>query len=370
MKAFFLTILALYLAANIYVAVRIYHLIPAHLFVRIAVMGIFVLGFVSLMVFFRFGESMALGTAGFLYQFGTSWMIAFLYIFILVVFADIFKIINHYAHFIDKDTIRGVFHNNTLTSVIGFGIIAVTLFFGNLQYHNKKRSHVVIKSDKIERPVRIVGISDLHLGYTISKRELSKWVELVNAEKPDLVLIAGDVINNQLRPLLHNSLDKELRKISAPLGVYACTGNHEYISGIKNSTDFYLRAGITLLRDSAVQVNGLTIIGREDYSYKKRKALSELTKDIDKETFSILLNHQPYDLDETVREGIDFQFSGHTHRGQVFPASLIADRVFELSQGHLQKENTHFYVSSGLGIWGGKIRIGTRSEYLVLDLAN
>ena len=370
MKAFFLTILVLYLAANAYVAVRIYQLIPTNLLIRVIVIGILVLGFVSLLVFFRFGESMPIRTAGFFYQFGTSWMIAFLYIFILFLFVDIFKIINYFTHIIDRGSVREIFHHNTLTSVIGFGIVALILFFGNLQYHNKKRSHITIKTDKIEKPIRIVGISDLHLGYTISKKELSKWIGMINTEKPDLVIIGGDLLDNQLRPVLHHSLDTELKKIKAPMGVYACTGNHEYISGIKNSIDFYRRAQITLLRDSVIHINGLTIIGRDDQSHKNRKSLPEITNGIDKQNFSILLNHQPYNLNETVLEGIDFQFSGHTHRGQVFPASLIADKVFELSQGYLQKGNTHFYVSSGLGIWGGKFRIGTRSEYLVLDLVN
>lgn len=331
-------------------------------------MGILALGFVSLLVFFRFGESMPIKTAGFFYQFGTSWMIAFLYLFILVLFVDIFKIINHFTHIIDKGAIHEIFHHNALTSVIGFGIVVLILFFGNLQYHNKKRSHITIKTDKIEKPIRIVGISDLHLGYTISKKELSKWVDLVNAENADMVILGGDLIDNQLRPVLQNSLDEILHKINAPMGIYACTGNHEYISGIKNSINFYHHAKITLLRDSVVHIDGINIIGRDDQSHKNRKSLSEIVSGMDKQSFSILLNHQPYNLDEAVLEGIDFQFSGHTHRGQVFPASLVADRVFELSQGYLQKGNTHFYVSSGLGIWGGKFRIGTRSEYLVLDL--
>ena len=370
MKSFFLTILFFYLIANIYTAVRIYQLIPANVWARIVVMGIFVLGFASLLIFFRFGEAMPVGTAGFFYRFGTSWMIAFLYVFMLILFVDLFRIINWVAPIADKETVRGIFHHNALTAVTGLGLTALILLYGNWQYHNKKRSHITIKTEKIDKPMRIVGISDLHLGYTISKKELSRWVEMINAENPDMVIIGGDLVDNQLRPVWMHSLDRELLKIKAPLGVYACTGNHEYISGIKNSADFYTRSGITLLRDSVLQTNGLTIIGREDHSRKNRKTLPELIKNSDNRTFSILLNHQPYYLDEAVREGIDFQFSGHTHRGQVFPASLITDKIFELSQGYIQKKNTHFYVSSGLGIWGGKFRIGTRSEYLVLDLEN
>ncbi|HMM17403.1 MAG TPA: metallophosphoesterase, partial [Petrimonas sp.] len=330
MKSFFLTILFFYLIANIYTAVRIYQLIPANVWARIVVMGIFVLGFASLLIFFRFGEAMPVGTAGFLYRFGTSWMIAFLYVFMLILFVDLFRIINWVAPIADKETVRGIFYHNALTAVTGLGITALILLYGNWQYHNKKRSHITIKTEKINKPMRIVGISDLHLGYTISKKELSRWVEMINAENPDMVIIGGDLVDNQLRPVWMHSLDKELLKIKAPLGVYACTGNHEYISGIKNSADFYTRSGITLLRDSVLQTNGLTIIGREDHSRKNRKTLPELIRNSDSRTFSILLNHQPYDLDEAVREGIDFQFSGHTHRGQVFPASLITDKIFEL----------------------------------------
>lgn len=370
MKSFFLTLLFFYLTANVYAAVRIYQLIPANAWVRIVVTGIFVLGFASLLVFFRFGEAMPVEAAGFFYRFGTSWMIAFLYVFMLILLVDLFRIINCFTPVAGRETVRAIFHHNAMTAFAGLGITALILLYGNRQYHNKKRSHITIKTEKIDKPVRIVGISDLHLGYTISKKELSRWVEMINAENPDMVIIGGDLVDNQLRPVWTHSLDKELLKIKAPLGIYACTGNHEYISGIKNSADFYTRSGITLLRDSIFQTNGITIIGREDHSRKNRKPLSELVRNSDKHTFSILLNHQPYVLDEAVREGIDFQFSGHTHRGQVFPASLIADKIFELSQGYLRKGNTHFYVSSGLGIWGGKFRIGTRSEYLVLDLEN
>lgn len=370
MKSFFLTVLALYLVANVYAAVRIFQLVPANGWFRLIVMGILVSGFVSMIIFFRFGESMSVGAAGFFYRFGTSWMIAFLYIFLLLVLVDLFRLINQFAHWIDKETVRSIFYHNALTTVAGFGIVALILVGGNIQYHNKSRSHITLKTDKIDAPVRIIGISDLHLGYSISKKELSRWVDAINAERPDLVIIAGDLIDNQLRPVLSQSLHKELQKIDASRGVYACTGNHEYISGIRNSADFFRQSGITLLRDSTVQVGDLTIIGREDHSRKNRKPLRELTENVDKRTFTILLNHQPYDLDETRRANIDFQFSGHTHRGQVFPASLIADRVFELSHGYMQKGNSHFYVSSGIGIWGGKFRIGTRSEYVVLDLTN
>ena len=137
---------------------------------------------------------------------------------------------------------------------------------------------------------------------------------------------------------------------------------------VREDINFYNRSGITLLRDSTATINDITIIGRDDHSNSKRTGLNTITENINKSNFTILLDHQPINLDEAVGNNIDFQLSGHTHRGQVFPISLITDMIFELSHGYLKKGNTHLYVSSGIGIWGGKFRIGTRSEYLVLDL--
>ena len=81
------------------------------------------------------------------------------------------------------------------------------------------------------------------------------------------------------------------------------------------------------------------------------------------------MDHQPYHLERAEAAGVDFQLSGHTHRGQVFPINLVTDMVYEKSWGYLQKGNTHIYVSSGIGLWGGKFRIGTQSEYLVLEIS-
>ena len=102
----------------------------------------------------------------------------------------------------------------------------------------------------------------------------------------------------------------------------------------------------------------------------RRKNLTDLTDGLDTDKFTILIEHQPYELGETARHPIDLQVSGHTHRGQIWPISWITDRIYEISHGYIQKENTHFYVSSGIGIWGGKFRIGSQSEYLVINISN
>lgn len=370
MKSLFLTIFIFYTLSNAYVGYSLWQLIPPNIILRVVVISILTIGFVAPFIFFSVGESLPISTAGTLYKVGTSWMIAFLYLFIFVLFIDIFKLSANLIGFIDKDSIRSIFKHNGITSAIVFGITILILIAGNINYHNKRRVHLPIVSHKIKKPIRIVAISDLHLGYTIGKKELAKWVKTINDEKPDMVLIAGDLIDNQLRPILAQSLHEELLNISAPMGVYACTGNHEFISGIKESANFYKSAGIGLLRDSMIQVDGINIVGRNDYSYPNRAKLAEIVSDIDNGKFSILLDHQPNNLDEAKEAGMDLQLSGHTHHGQIFPGSLITSKLFEVSHGYKQKGNTSIYVSSGLGIWGGKFRIGTQSEYVVIDLTN
>ena len=258
-----------------------------------------------------------------------------------------------------------------------FGFITMLMFGGYLRYSWKERVHLPIQLTKqigdsiSERPLKVVAISDLHLGYTIGKGELEKWVTLINEEKPDMILIAGDLIDNSLRPVKDGGMAKVLRTLEAPLGVYACLGNHEYIGNTdqRENIEFYKDANIHLLKDDYIEVDSMFyVIGRDDKTNSHRKELSELVANLDKTKPIILLDHQPYDLHQAEENGVDLQISGHTHQGQVWPISMITKMLYEIDHGYLQKGNSHIYVSSGLGIWGGKFRIGTKSEYVVIDI--
>ena len=158
---------------------------------------------------------------------------------------------------------------------------------------------------------------------------------------------------------------EEFHRLKAP--VYACLGNHEYYAGNPEAQQFFKDAGIRLLIDSVAQIDScITIIGRDDRTNMRRKQLKDYS--VDKNSYTIVLDHQPYNLDRAEAAGVDFQLSGHTHRGQVWPISWITDRIYECSWGSYQRGKTQFYVSSGIGIWGGKFRIGTQSEYIVAEL--
>ena len=334
-----------------------------------------------------------------MYNVGNSTLFILLYLFMLFLALDVVALVLHFARPTLGEEMRMSFLRDSLPGtvcVLGFMVVLFT--YANLHYLNKVRVPMEIDTKgKVTRPLKLVLMSDLHLGYHNSRAEFAKWVGKVNAEQPDLVLIAGDIIDISVRPLIEEGVAEEFRRLKAP--VYACLGNHEYYSGEPRAQQFYRDAGIHLLRDSVVTLpdyGNLTIIGRDDRTNGRRAPLSSpegdtiampsATKTIDSPSgavgeaapllrglaldgsFSILLDHQPYHLERTAAAGIDFQFSGHTHYGQVWPISWIEDAIYECAYGSLTKGNTRFYVTSGIGIWGGKFRIGTQSEYVVLTL--
>ena len=307
-----------------------------------------------------------------MYDVGNSSLIILLYLFMLFMALDVVALVLHFVrpsggNFL-RDSLPGTL------CVLGFMVALFT--YANIHYYNKVRVPMEIDTKgKVTRPLKLVLMSDLHLGYHNGRQEFAKWVDKINAEQPDLVLIGGDIIDISVRPLIEEGVAEEFRRLKAP--IYACLGNHEYYSGEPRAQQFYRDAGIHLLRDSVVTLpdyGNLTIIGRDDRTNAGRKSVAELMKECQDPQppilggYQLLLDHQPYHLERTAKAGIDFQFSGHTHYGQVWPISWIEDAIYECAYGELTKSNTRFYVSSGIGIWGAKFRIGTQSEYVVLTL--
>ncbi len=304
-------------------------------------------------------DKLPLNIAATVYKTSLSWIFIMIYLLIVFVIVDILGAFHLVAPSLRENSLTGTL---VLTATMLIVFVA-----GNINYHHKHREEININSEKpVAAPVKIVMLSDIHLGYHIRRAELSRWVDMVNSENPDLVLIAGDVIDRSIEPLLADDDAAELKRIKAP--VFSCPGNHEYYAGIENSKRFYGLAGITMLRDTAVTVKGINVIGRDDRTNMRRKRLGELMKLVDAKNFTVLLDHQPFNLDEARQNGVDFELCGHTHYGQVWPVSWITDAMYEDAYGALQKGNTRYYVSSGIGIWGGKFRIGTRSEYVVMTI--
>lgn len=364
MKAFFLAFMGVVCAATFYVAWHIWRLVPSGWFLRLTIVGLFLAWMASFFFGFAFLEKVPYRAAIPLYQIGNTWLIAFLYLALAFIILDILSL----CHLLPKGFLK---ESWAVLGVIA-GAVTLLLCAGGSHYHNKHREELTLETSKpLEKPLTVVLASDLHLGYHNRKTELGRWVNLFNAENPDLILIGGDIVDRSLRPVLAEDYASEFKRLSAP--VFTVLGNHEYYSNVEGSEKFFKDAGISLLKDSYIDTLGIRIVGRNDRSYPCRAAIHEILPPPGilseaKDLFTVLLDHQPYNLEDAEEAGVDFQFSGHTHRGQVWPISWITDAMYEKSWGHLQKGDTHYYISSGLGIWGAKIRIGTRSEYLVLHI--
>ena len=291
-------------------------------------------------------------------QAGSGWLVFTLYMTLFLLFFDFAQVIHFRFKF---DFLFSLF------------LTLCLLAYGNYHYQHPCVKVINIVFNKpiqsYQQSLKIVAISDLHLGYATNKETLSEYVNQINNLRPDIVLIGGDLIDNSIVPLEREHMENELSLIKAPLGIFMIPGNHEYISGIERTKSFINKTPIHWLQDTVVTLpNQLQLIGRDDRHNKKRKNLSQLTKNLNKERPVILLDHQPYNLNKTAKANIDLQFSGHTHRGQIWPISWIVDHVFEISYGLRKIGNSTIYVSSGLSLWGPPYRIGTDSEIVVFNI--
>ena len=360
MPTFFVVLISIYFAGNIYIFKRGAQALVAQPFgVKVLLAVLFWSGALSFIgSFLGRNTQLPVVLAHTAHEIGTGWLVFTLYMVLCLIVFDLFRLFNFPCKY-------GFYISLFLTlSLLSYG-------YYNYQHPKTEVFNIVINKQTVhnEQPLKVVSVSDIHLGYGTDKEELKQYVEMINAQKPDLILIGGDLIDNSVVPLYAEKMMEELTELKAPLGIYMVPGNHEYISGIRKSMQFIKETPIHLLRDEVVTLpGGIQIIGRDDRSNKSRLSLQELVKNIDPAKPVILLDHQPYNLSDTENAGIDLQFSGHTHRGQVWPISLITDHLFDQSYGYRKWGNSHIYVSSGLSLWGPPFRIGTDSELVVFNI--
>jgi predicted MPP superfamily phosphohydrolase len=201
-------------------------------------------------------------------------------------------------------------------------------------------------------------------------------VNMIEKLNPDIIFLAGDVIDEDTDPFIKQNMAAALLRLRAKYGIYGVLGNHEYIGGMTDKAAAVLEStGIKVLRDSYVKIGeNIVIAGRDDMSHsylsqKQRKTLNSMLEGVDKSLPIILLNHQPRELEESRSAGVDLQLSGHTHSGQLFPIHLITEKIYEDDWGHLSKGSLQLIVSSGFGTWGPPIRTGNRPEIVDIHIS-
>ena len=343
----------------------------------------FLIGYIFLLTSFIIGkiiEHFSIGMLShLLVSIGSITLGFFFYALLTIAVIDLFRVINHfipyYPEFITTNIPKAGF-------IVGWISIFIVVSIVGKGYLNAYKPQITELEIDVHKPkatfdtLNIVAISDIHLGTMVNEAKVQRLVDAVNRINPDVIIIAGDNIDNNIKVVMQDKLLEKFKQLNPKYGIYSCMGNHEYISGAHHHLDYFAKNGVQIVNDSAVFVgNQFYIIGRDDISAERingypRKTVGELSEHVDFDFPVILLDHQPFKLNESAEYPIDFQFSGHTHNGQIWPANYITGKLFEQDWGYLKKKNTHFYISAGFGTAGMPIRVGSHSEIVHIRMVN
>ena len=321
----------------------------------------------------------------------TYWIGIMLYSLLYVVLFDLLRLIATHTKL--KNTLlfsRG--------SVISIGSVVVacavaTCLYGIFNARNIKvneYSVTVNKSCGSDKHLKAVLVADLHMGYAIGVDHITNMVEKINQQDADIVIIAGDIFDNSYDGMDDpEGIKAQLKSIKSKYGVYAVYGNHDIDEKIlmgftfdwggkqlhsEKMTNFMKECNIKLINDESVLINDeFYLVGRRDTDKPgtedgTRAEISELTKDLDKTKPIFVLSHEPDELQKTADAGADIDFSGHTHDGQLFPGNLTIGLFWENPCGMIKKDNMYSIVTSGVGVYGTFMRVGTDAEICSVDI--
>ena len=321
----------------------------------------------------------------------TYWIGIMLYSLLYVVLFDLLRLIAKHTKL--KNTLlfsRG--------SVISIGSVVVacavaTCLYGIFNARNIKvneYSVTVNKSCVSDKHLKAVLVADMHMGYAIGVDHITNMVEKINQQDADIVIIAGDIFDNSYDGMDDpEGIKAQLKSIKSKYGVYAVYGNHDIDEKIlmgftfdwggkqlnsEKMTNFMKECNIKLINDESVLINDeFYLVGRRDTDKPgtedgTRAEISELTKDLDKTKPIFVLSHEPDELQKTADAGADIDFSGHTHDGQLFPGNLTIGLFWENPCGMIKKDNMYSIVTSGVGVYGTFMRVGTDAEICSVDI--
>lgn len=310
---------------------------------------------------------------------GSLWLAVMIYLVIILLLLDLTRLIfylfklNPFWHPL---TDRKRFQ-------IGFVVIVVVLTivtggFINTLFPKVNEINIQIdkKSGSEKNNFSILVASDIHLGTILGESRFRYLVDTINLMKPELVVFAGDVVDEDIGPVIKEDMGGSLREINPPLGFYSINGNHEHMGGVEAADNYLEEHGLSVLRDESVLIaDSFYLVGREDSTVSRmggldRKSVDQILENINPDLPIILLDHQPFGLQSLAESGkVDLQISGHTHNGQLWPFNYIIKQIYELPYGYRKIENTQFYVSSGYGTWGPPVRIGNRPEIVLINVS-
>lgn len=324
---------------------------------------------------------------------GNYFLGIFLYTLVIILLADFGRILLKYVFH------ASWIHSRTAFTVAGAICALLILLLSacgifHAKYIKTTSYDVIINKTIPERTsMKVVLLADTHFGYNAGVLHARELVRKINKQKPDLVCIAGDIFDNEYDAIRNpEKLEQTLRGIKSTYGVYACWGNHDLneeilagftfkhkdgdLSDIKDPRmkKFLKDSNIHILEDESVLINDqFYVIGRKDASltekiHETRKAPAQLTEKLDRDIPIIMIDHQPKELQELADAGVDLDLCGHTHDGQTFPGNFTIKLMWENPCGLLIKDNMTNITTSGAGVWGPAMRIGTDSEICSINI--
>ncbi len=305
---------------------------------------------------------------------GYTWL-GLLFLFISISLCiDLYRLIIYFAGFVLKKDFSFINVPIRYAFFIPLGISIIIALYGYFEAKNIRTEKLTIETPKISKEIgslKIVQISDVHLGLIVREKRLKRIIAEVKKAVPDILISTGDLVDGQINEL--TGLAKLLGEINPKYGKFAVTGNHEFYAGLEQSLRLTEKAGFRILRGEGLTVAGINIIGIDDpaveyYGLAKRISEKELLLKFDQKNFTLFLKHRPL-LDKNSIGLFDLQVSGHIHRGQIFPFSIITALYYPVNSGVINlPNNAFFYVSRGSGTWGPPIRFLAPPEVTLIEL--
>lgn len=364
----FIFILTFYGSTNFYIGKRIFQwlsLLFSHINGRIYA-GIYIFLAVSVIIGYL---PLPSGIKGIMSWIGAYWIGIYIYLLLLFLVADLVIFLGHRVKVIPSPTPQTIrFYASLIVILLTTALVSYGVYNANqIKYVSYD---VQTKETTLATDMKIVLISDLHLGAVNSEKHLESIVQGVNNLKPDIVCVAGDVFNDDYNAIRNPDVAINLlKRITATYGVYACLGNHDGGNTFDEMVSFLEKSNIKLLNDEYVIIDErLILFGRVDptpiggFEGLKRKDITETIASLDTNMPVVVMDHNPSNIEQYGKE-VDLIISGHTHKGQMFPGNLITNAIFVVDYGHYQKDadSPHVIVSSGVGTWAMPMRVGTNS---------
>ena len=310
---------------------------------------------------------------------GAFWMGVAFYVFVLVLFADIWGLGARLLGAVPPEAPRwgAVLLVLGLPLLLGVGSWFNAAFPALQQYDITVRVQAPVPDSLTRKPLKFGVITDMHLGRLITAGRLARAVELLAPQQPDAIFYVGDMIDDHIK-LDADATAAALALAQPPLGHWAVPGNHEYIAGsIDKSMEFLRRVGMQVLRDQwAVVDDSFVLAGRDDLSKPgftgtQRASLADILADLPEQYRRlplVVLDHQPAALDEAREAGAALELSGHTHYGQLWPFNFVVERRYVNPLGLLTMGSFHSIVSAGTGTWGPPLRTTSRAQVLLVTV--